>query len=104
MHQKSIKIRYALQAASSEQVDRFLERENMLASSFQHALFCRKVRFGEPFGGAVDFEGGPKITFLAIMLEKTRKRESRSGSGRNMKFRWILDIKMGRFGQRKSCF
>jgi hypothetical protein len=35
----------------------------------------------------VDFEGGPKITFLAIMLEKNeKKKRSRSGSIKKQEF------------------
>ena len=43
----------------------------------------------------MDSEGGPKIMFLAIMLEKTRKRRSRSGSRKNMKFKRKSDAKLG---------
>ena len=58
-------------------------------------LYFEKVGFWVPFWTPVDFEGGPKIAFSAIMLEKSEKRGSRSGSGKNMKFRRVFDAKMG---------
>ena len=38
--------------------------------------------FGSHFGSPVEFEGDPKITFLAIMLEKNGKMRSRRRSGK----------------------
>ena len=70
-----------------------------------HRLLCARCllaplgRFGVPFWDPVDFEGGPKTTFLAIMLEKNKKNEVQERFQKNMKFRWIFDAEMGGAGR-----
>ena len=59
------------------------------------SLFFENVRFWAPCWAPVDSEGGPKNTFLVIMLGKTRKMRSRSGSRKNMKFKRKSDAKLG---------
>ena len=102
MHPKSIKMRSGtLRAASWKQVGSG-NCKNGQRQVCAQALFAEKFDFGSHFGSPVDFEGGPKTTFLVIMLEKIGKMKSGSGSGKNMKFGRIFDAKMG--GRRKSCF
>ena len=77
MHQKSIKMRSrTLREASWKQVGSPNVKKwhhLMLGAPF----FAGKSDFGSHFGSPVDFEGGPKITFLVIMLEKNEKKEVR---------------------------
>ena len=64
----------ALRAASGPPVgSRNAENVDRLVKTHRH--FQKKVRFWAPFWAPVDFEGGPKIAFLVIMLEKNKKKE-----------------------------
>ena len=59
------------------EASRVPEREKVAPSYARRAFLAEKCDFGSHFGSPVDFEGGPKITFLVIMLEKNEKKEVR---------------------------
>jgi len=70
------------------------------ATEFFVSNLSGKVRFGVPFWDPVDFEGGPKITFLGIMFPKNEKKEVQERFQKNIKFRWIFDAEIGGAGER----
>ncbi len=62
------------------------------------AAFCG---FWVSFWAPADFEEGPKITFFAMMLGKTKKNEPRNGTRKNMKFMMNFVVKMEGFARTK---
>ena len=100
MHQKSIKMRSGtVRAASWKQVGSGSAPE-MTVLAFQR----KSVILGAILGARWILKGVQKSPFWSSCWKKTRKRKSGSGSGKNMKFGWIWDAKMGGFGRRNSCF
>ncbi len=77
MHQKSIKMRSGtLRAATWKRVgSQNVKKWHRLSRGAP--FLAEKCDFGSHFGSPVDFEGGPKIAFLVIMLEKNEKKEVR---------------------------
>ena len=63
-----------LRAASEKHVDLRNVHETTVLVLFSGFL-AEKLDFGNHFGRLVDSEGGPKIAFLVIMLEKNKKKE-----------------------------
>ena len=68
MHPKSIIMRFGKQVGS---------RKGGGASPAFLRFLVEKLYFWSHFGRQLDFEGGPKIAFLVIMLEKNEENEVR---------------------------
>ena len=104
MHQKSIKMwSGTLRAASWKQVGS-RNAKNGDRLSLARYIFAEKLDFGSHFGSPVDFEWGPKITFLVIMLEKTRKNDVREGVRKKHDFFMDFGCQNGRLWDTKIIF
>ena len=104
MHEKSIKMRSGtLWAASWKQVGSGSAPEMTVLVLFSSSL-AKKCDFGSHFGSPVDFEGGPKITFLVIMLEKTGKKEVREGLRQKHEIWMDFGCQNGRLREAKIMF
>ena len=74
MHQKPIKMKpETFQMASWARVGSWIMKKRLHLSAGAR-FFVEKCDFGCHFRSLVYFQGGPKITFLAVILEKMRKK------------------------------
>ena len=104
MHPKSIKMRSGtLRAASWKRVGS-VDAENRAPRMLFSGFFEEKCDFGSHFGSPVDFEGGPKITFLVIMLEKNEKKEVRERFRKKHEIWMVFGCQNGRLREAKILF
>ena len=71
---------------------------------FVSSFLMEKCDFGSHFGSPVDFEGGPKITVLVIMLEKNEKKEVRERFWKKHEIWMDLGCQNGRLWEAEFLF
>ena len=81
MHQKSIKNAVRHTPGGLLEAGDVWEAESAIPGTKFSGFLEEKLDFGRHFGSPVDFEGGPKISFLVIKLEKNEKMRSGTRAG-----------------------